>query len=266
MIELSFNDVTIVFCSCDTYSDLWENFFKLLKKYWPEYDGEIILNAESKAFRYEGFYISEPLNCEKNVSWSDRLSLSLKRVRTPHVLLFLDDFYLKDRVDCVAFAKTLEYMKSNPNTVSITYLKEPGGVKKVHGLDGFLERNQFSVYKMTAHITLYRTDYLQKILKYNENAWEFEVNGTIRSWFKRGRFFCPVDNCNAIFPYDFGSLVIRGKYLKVVKEYFEDKEECVFAKERPVMEKWVSQPSRGFIIKMKYLIKGLLSILKKRSL
>ena len=266
MSDLISKDVTILFCSCDAYSDLWENFFVLLKKYWPEYDGEIILNTETRKFQYDGFHISSPLNCSSEVSWSDRLSLSLKRVKTPYVLIFLDDFYLKSPVRHQEFMKTLNYMKSHQGVASITYLKEPGGRKGIPELDGFVQREQCALYKMTAHITLYKTEYLQSVLKHNESAWEFEVNGTTRSWFKKGIFLCPVNNENAIFSYDFGSLVIRGMYLRQVKEYFEKEEGCIFEKERPIMDEWATQHQGGFLIKCKYLIKGLLSIFKKRAL
>lgn len=268
MIDLNLKDVTIVFCSCDAYSDLWENFFKLLKKYWPEYDGEIILNTETKAFQYDGFRISSPLNCGDDVSWSDRLSLSLKRVQTPYILIFLDDFYLKNKVNHVEFLKTLGYMKTNQDIVSITYLKEPGGKKEVQDLEGFMDRAQFALYKMTAHITLYRTEYLQKILKNNESAWEFEVNGTIRSWLKKGKFLCPIDNLNAIFPYDFEgwSLCVKGKYYKPVKEYFEKQEKIHFLECRETVE-YLPQGSGGSLKKkFYYLGKGLLSMCKKRAL
>ena len=30
------------------------------------------------------------------------------------------------------------------------------------------------------------------LLRQNESAWQFEVNGTIRSWFKVGTAFCPL--------------------------------------------------------------------------
>lgn len=266
MINLSIDNVTIVFCSCDAYSDLWENFFRLLKKYWPEYDGEIILNTESKEFHHGGMKISKPLNCSKDVSWSDRLSLSLQRVKTPYVLIFLDDYYLKENVNHGNFLKSLEYMKTHQDIVSITYLKEPGTKKEVHDLEGFMRRTQFALYKITGHITLYRTDYLKKILKKNESAWEFEVNGTIRSWLKKGKFLCPIDNNNPIFPYDFGLLVTRGKYLKPVKEYFEDKQGCVFSNIRPVMEEWIPKSNGSIVVKIKYLVKGLISFFKKGAL
>ena len=262
------NDVTILFCSCDVYSDLWENFFMLLKKYWPEYDGEVILNTETKKFQYDGFCISGPLNCGSDVSWSDRLSLSLKRVKTPYVLIFLDDFYLKSPVNHNGFAKTVDYMKSYHEVAAITYLKEPGGRKYIPDLDGFVQRAQCALYKMTAHITLYRTAYLQSVLKHNESAWEFEVNGTIRSWFKKGTFLCPVNNEKAIFPYDFEgwSLCVKGKFYGPVKRYFEEKEGLKFYEERETIEVLPQGSGGTFTKKLQYLCKGLISIFKKRAL
>lgn len=266
--EMISNDVTILFCSCDAYSDLWDNFFMLLKKYWPEYDGEIIINTESKGFCYEGLRISSPLNCSSEVSWSDRLSLSLKRVKTPYVLIFLDDFYLKSPVRHKDFMKTLNYMKSHKDVASITYLKEPGGRESIPDLDGFVQRAKCALYKMTAHITLYKTEYLQSVLKHNESAWEFEVNGTIRSWLKTGMFLCPTNNEKAIFPYDFKgwSLCVKGKFYGPVKRYFEEQEGLKFYDERETIEVLPQGSGGSLTKKLHYLGKGLLSIFKKRAL
>ena len=95
----SMNNVSIIFCTCDAYADLWNGFFKLFRKYWPDFDGEIILNTERKAFQYEGLNISAPLNCGNDVSWSDRLAMSLDRASGEYVLIMLEDFYLKAPVD-----------------------------------------------------------------------------------------------------------------------------------------------------------------------
>ena len=257
------HDVTIVFCTCDAYADLWENFFILLEKYWPECSAEIILNTETKSFQYKHFRISEPLNCAKNISWSDRLSISLKRVKTPYVLMMLDDFYLKAPVDHGRFLETLEYMKSNPGVASITYLKEPGIRKSRLDLPGFNDRSQFSLYKMTAHITLYRKDYLQSILKKDETAWEFEVNGTIRSWFRKGSFLCPPNNMRAVFPYDYGSLCVRGRYYGPVKRYFEEWENFSFDTCRETIESLPQHNGASTVKKINYLLKGLLSLFKE---
>lgn len=263
-MELS-NGVSMIFCSCDAYSDLWENFFSLLKKYWPEFDGEIILNTESKSFRYDGFTISEPLHCGKNVSWSQRLAWALDRAKNPLVLIVLEDFYLKAPVNHAAFCKSLAYMRANPKVAGITYLREPGISKPEKALPGFFRRKQFSIYKMTAHISLYRKDYLRSLLKKNESAWEFEVNGTIRSWFKPGACLCPQNNNDAVFPYDFGSLILRGKYYGPVKRRFEKAEGIAFSDFRETIEQWPVGGHGSARKKLMYFMKGLLSVFKENA-
>ena len=263
---MNLNDsVSMIFCSCDAYSDLWENFFKLLRKYWPEFDGEIILNTESRSIQYNGFTISEPLNCGKDVSWSQRLAWALDRAKNPWVLIVLEDFYLKAPVDHAAFCKTLAYMQENPNVASVTYLREPGTSKPEKALPGFFFRKQFSLYKMTAHITLYRKDYLRALLKKDESAWEFEVNGTSRSWFKRGVFLGPENNKQVVFPYDFGCLILRGKYYGPVKRRFESSEQLSFLDCRETLEQRPEGSSGSVGKKLMYLMKGLLSIFKENA-
>lgn len=178
----------------------------------------------------------------------------------------LDDFYLKAPVKNDSFIDTLEYMKSNPSVASVTYLSEPGAKSSAIGLKGFYYRNQYALYKMTAHITLYRRDYLLSVLRKNESAWEFEVNGTVRSWFKRGKFLCPKDKSAYIFPYDFGALVIRGSFVRPIKERFEKYEGCIFTNGRPVLEEIEFKKPGNIFKKLCYLIKGILSTFKGKAL
>lgn len=51
------NDCTILLCSCDAYSDCWEPFFKLLKKFGDNCPYRIQLNTESAKYDYDGFEI-----------------------------------------------------------------------------------------------------------------------------------------------------------------------------------------------------------------
>lgn len=43
---------TLMMLTCDKYSDIWPAYFGQLRKYWPQYTGEIFVNTESK--RVEG--------------------------------------------------------------------------------------------------------------------------------------------------------------------------------------------------------------------
>jgi hypothetical protein len=49
------NNLSIVVSSCDSYSDLWNPFFTLLKKYWIGIEKyPIYLCTESKKITFEG--------------------------------------------------------------------------------------------------------------------------------------------------------------------------------------------------------------------
>ena len=52
--------MTMLVNSCDAYEDLWQPFFTLLKRYFAPLDMRILLNTESKDFRFEGLNIELP--------------------------------------------------------------------------------------------------------------------------------------------------------------------------------------------------------------
>lgn len=89
------NNCTILVCSCDAYSDCWEPFFYLLKKYWPDCPYEIVLNTESEAFTIDGLDIVcyQFYNKGERVPYGDRLLRHLNAIRTPYILILMDDFF-----------------------------------------------------------------------------------------------------------------------------------------------------------------------------
>ena len=44
------DDVAFLIVSCDRYSDLWEAFFTLLSKYWPDKNFHTYLLSNKKKF------------------------------------------------------------------------------------------------------------------------------------------------------------------------------------------------------------------------
>ncbi len=48
----------LVVNSCDAYCDIWEIFFSSLKGQWPECNVDIILNTESKVFKFDGLNLN----------------------------------------------------------------------------------------------------------------------------------------------------------------------------------------------------------------
>ena len=100
--------LTILVNSCDAYKDLWQPFFILLKKYWQGPLPEIVLNTESEKFSFDGLDIRCVNSNER--FYGKRLKNALRNVRTPYVLLLLDDFFIRKEVNTDRLYRTIEYI------------------------------------------------------------------------------------------------------------------------------------------------------------
>ena len=253
---------SIIYCTCDEYIDLSDNFFHQLKKYWPEFSGDVIFNSDTKDYQNNSFNIINIKHDPKYLSWSQRLYDALKVTKTDFVLLFLDDFFLEGYVNNSEFLSCLSFLETRKDVNGIAFTLEPGVGKKLNSpLTEFSFRKHFTPYKLTAHIALYRKSFLMNILKRDENAWEFEINGTIRALFKKGKFVCK-NNRNFTFPYSYGQLIRRGKYDKQLKEHFERIEGLSFPVDRPFYDENNSSECKKS--KINYLIRGVLSFFSKK--
>lgn len=84
--------------SSDSYSDLWPIFFRLFKKYWPEYDGKIYLQTQKKQFEYPGLNI-ECTNVGVINGFGATLLAGLNKVTEDNILFFMIDYIFMGRVN-----------------------------------------------------------------------------------------------------------------------------------------------------------------------
>lgn len=63
-------NVTLLYMTCDTFSDLWNNSFLLLDRYMGIDELDVVFNTESKDFQYSGG-IYNGLGCSCNTPWSN---------------------------------------------------------------------------------------------------------------------------------------------------------------------------------------------------
>ncbi len=220
------NDISMLFCTCDSYSETWNPFFKLLKKYWPDYNYPVYFNSESATYSFEDLIIKCPFaksrqKTRQKTPWSKRLLNILKYVDTEFVFMILDDYWLTDYVDSNQFNNCLDIMRANKKVGYIcltgyktTMLNDGTGRVISSEYDGILEATSKCPYRVHAQAGLWRTQYLKKLLKGYEDAWRFEPMATIRSKFFSYRCF---DVVNPIIKYPFGGIIWGGR---VKEEYF----------------------------------------------
>lgn len=107
--------LSVVIASCDKHSDLWKPFSILWRKYWPDCPFEVICATESPVSpeSTNDLCFDRIIPCTKEQNWGKFISTALDKVRTPHIILLCDDYFLADTVDTALILSLLDSAQQN---------------------------------------------------------------------------------------------------------------------------------------------------------
>ena len=241
-------NVTLLVSSCKDYTSLLDNFFIQFKKHFPEFDGDIVINTFYDDKRYNS--ISKKYD---EYSWSCRTKKALSLVKTPYILILMDDYYLKSNVDSSLFSNFVELLSNNKR---IGYLKLYEHNKHIIKLNKeyynkyFFNEGKRVKFSISLQAGLWKKTYLNKVLRRGEDAWVFERNGSYRSYYYHElKLTLDVDNF-MLFDYFGGSLVKRGLFSQDVVDYYVKNEGLNF--DNIVVYKKEEIKSKKFFLKKIY--------------
>ena len=225
-------DITILLTSSDKYSDAWSPFIHFWSINCPNLDFPIVINSETKIFNTDNPNITTYLG-KPNLPWSKRLINCLKTIKSKYVLLCLEDYFIQSSVDEEIFNAAVDTMESDEdvgviqfaidipcrydNSVIVNKYFSPVPILKTDR-----KTHNGRIYCV---LSLYRTDYLKKILVPTESPWEFEIYGTLRSQYFREKVYREREDHKRCFNYliqpRYGYGILRGKWLPKNAELFE---------------------------------------------
>lgn len=196
--------VTLLVPSCDRYADLWAPFVALLHRHWPDCPFRIVVGSNHVPCVEPGVW---SICVGDDHDWSRGVRAMVERVETPAVLVVLEDFLLRRRVDSAEVLARVEdffrldaaYLRMRPfppPDVRLARFPEVG------------ECEPGAPYRASMQAALWRRDDLLALLRDGENPWEFEVYGARRSdSFTRG-FYSTHDDV-----LDYYAAVTMGKWI-----------------------------------------------------
>lgn len=216
--------------TCDKFEDCWDPFFKLWSTYWPDCKGRLYLNTEYKDYSYPGLDITAVKGCEGRVpkgtraTWSQCLKWALEQMDEDIVLYMQEDYFLHSPVknDLVEYYANL--MRSNPE------------IRCIHLTDQSVESDGESWYmnldvvqldqrcRVSCQAALWYKEELLALLREQEDAWEFEEFGSMRSAVLAHLYLCVSPNyvkkdVFEIIPYIFTGIV-QGRWYEPTVELF----------------------------------------------
>lgn len=199
--------IAFIVLTCDNYSDLWPMFINFSEKFWPDcpYDKYFITN--NKSIPESTF---ECVKIGKDESWSDGLlkTISALKSKYDYLLITLEDSPIIEKVDQDKLNLIVnDFFCADGNFLSLFTQSDMGKpTRKYNENFGIIDKG--SLYRPTCVYSLWKISVLEDLLIREENAWEFERFGSVRSD-KYDNFFMVYKNF-----FKMSNTVIKGKWLR----------------------------------------------------
>jgi len=260
------NNISFVLLTYDGASYLWNDYFRLTKKYWPEFENifdSFYMTTESKSFTFSSSTIIKSIKLYDN-SLANRLIEVLKKVRTDYVFLDIDDFWLKETVNMKKFSHALDLLNADKKIDGIGFENFRKKTKEYNN-DAYFKLLMKRMFIFNLQKGIWRKETLLKLLRKNENPWEMEYYGSIRAIYYGTKVLTEIPSHNPTFSYDYGWLVVRGKFDKNIFRYFVDNEsvDSNLALEIGFRENNIKAKKASIFKKIKHLFLAIFSIFRK---
>ena len=162
--------------SCDGYSDLWAPFFTLLRRHWPDCPFPVYLGSG----RLDGGQVGvTTLFSEGGRDWSCCVRDYLGQLPHEHVLLMLDDFFLRRTVPTVKVLECLESAIAH-NATMVRLIPRPGPTDRLSSTTLIGECAIGLPYRVSTQAAIWNRSKLRELLCLGESIWEFEHNSNQR--------------------------------------------------------------------------------------
>lgn len=202
--------------SCDAYADLWNPFFTLLDRYWPDCPFPIYLGTGKLNSGFSGI---TTLTSDGGRDWSKCAQDYLDQIPHPYVLIMLDDFFLRQMVPTVEVLRCLDFARQH-EALQVRLIPRPGPTDRVTGETLVGESAPGSPYRLSTQAAIWNRAALRALLQPGESIWNFEHQGNIRALSMPTGFFSvwhPVLPYEGLFAHH---VVEKGQWLPHEKWLF----------------------------------------------
>jgi len=170
------NNIALLISTYDASEDLWLPLEETFQKFWPDIEFPIYLTTNHIEFESKLF---NSLKIGNELSWSDNLIKSLNKIEENYVLLTFDDLFLKSQIDNLQIKELMQYAIAH----DFNYLQFYRSISLGKRINKILfKKAKGTKYKNSTIWSFWKKEVLLELLQKDENAWEFEANGNIRSY------------------------------------------------------------------------------------
>jgi len=225
--ELQNNNIALIVVSCDKYQDLWEPFFHLFFKYWPDCPYQIYLTSNTLTYPDERV---SPILIGPDSDYSSNLLNIIGQVNKPWIILWFEDCFLTGQLDTKRFVRLISLAQSK----DVGYFKLTVDVPVVYTKsknEEIAPIPKYVKYRSGIGLALYKKETLIKLLKPGETAWEHDKSS--RSNLLEDKFYglSSFLRKNPLIPVI--NSVIKGHWAYKMKRFFKSEGLDQYINSRP---------------------------------
>jgi len=240
--------------SSDSYSDIWDVFFDMFQKYWPEYSGNIYLQTENMEYHHDDLNII-CTKVGKHPAFGATLRAGLDKVPDNNVLFIMIDYLFMGKVNHEKVTDLYQYFCKN-NLVSLCL--------KDQNLPSYpcSDRQDVSRYMVSDHvfnyqIAFWRKELLKEMALPHENPWTSEWYGNKRALKAKLDIRTINENACDVFVYNAAGCLHRGKWMNDAIAFLKEHHYTIDFDKRGVYEDDYKTVQTKFSIKKTMFLHGI---------
>ena len=165
----------IVISSCDLYKDCWLPIIHSFQKYWPDCPFPLYIISNHESLDEKGINF---IKVGKHMGFGSNMKKALQVIEEDYVILFLEDFFLKESVDNKIVISHLEHcIKESIDYLKIDYHDIIYRDELRLGTSIYCANPLDIKYSLNAAIAIWRREALQSLCVEGFSAWDFERKG-----------------------------------------------------------------------------------------